>query len=101
LRHFLGKSGVAETAQRGRINQAHVPLGKALKGPFGASIQIFAQQCLVVHPFSLSIYKLPLPPKNRNAFCELCYLNTEEPKGARGVFNSAFDLRELLDYQCP
>src|SRR6266496_2618682 len=55
LRHFLREPGVAEPAQRGRINQVHVSLDEALKGPFGASLQIFAQEFLVVHPSSLSI----------------------------------------------
>ena len=95
LRHFFGESGVADPAQRGPINQVHVALDEALKSPFGAFLQIFAQQFLVTHPFSLSIYKLPQPPENRKVFCELGCSNTEEPKGARGVFNSAFELREF------
>ena len=63
LRHFLRESGVAEAAQRSRINQVNVLLDEALKGPFGASVHILPQQLLVAH--SVSAFHLINCRRNR------------------------------------
>src|SRR5438552_10500744 len=38
---------------------------------------------------SIVTEQLPLPPQNQNVFCELCYLNTEEPKPRHAASLSA------------